>query len=239
MIWEGYEMEKGDFREHEYGIVFPKETAPGRPYVWRTEFFGAFPEVDLAMLEKGYAVVYFRISNLYGSSEAVVLMEEFQPFIQKKYGLWPQAVLFGFSRGGLYALHYGAKCPERIAALYLDAPVVDIYSWPGGCFSSEGSPAEWEDCKRLWNMSHEVYMFKVNAAVQTLLAWSVPLIVVAGGKDAVVPWQENGMLLQEAYEKSSVPFRLIMKPECGHHPHSLKDPSPVVEFLMKNRSRST
>lgn len=153
MTWEGYELETGIYQEYEYGIVFPKEMAPGRPYIWRTEFFGAFPSVDLAMLEKGYAVIYYRISDLYGSPKAVKLMEAFQPFIQGKYGLSAQAILFGFSRGGLYALHYAAKYPERIAALYMDAPVVDIYSWPGGFFSSEGSPAEWEDCKTLESVS--------------------------------------------------------------------------------------
>lgn len=239
MIWEGYELETGIYEGYEYGIVFPEKEAPGHPYVWRTEFFGAFPSVDLAMLKEGYAIVYYRISDMYGSPKAVELMEAFQPFIQEKYGLSAQAVLFGFSRGGLYALHYGAKCPERIAALYLDAPVVDIYSWPGGCFSGEGSPEEWEECRKLWNLSHEGYLDTVYGAVDRLLAWSVPLIIVAGGKDETVPWQENGRLLQKAYERGGAAFQLIMKPECGHHPHSLENPSPVVDFLLKNRNYPT
>lgn len=239
MIWEGYELETGIYKGYEYGIVFPEKEVPGHPYVWRTEFFGAFPSVDLAMLKEGYAIVYYRISDMYGSPKAVELMEAFQPFIQEKYGLSAQAVLFGFSRGGLYALHYGAKCPERIAALYLDAPVVDIYSWPGGCFSGEGSPAEWEECRKLWNLSHESYLDTVYGAVDRLLTWSVPLIIVAGGKDETVPWQENGRLLQKAYERGGAAFQLIMKPECGHHPHSLENPSPVVDFLLKNRNYPT
>ncbi len=240
MVWEGYGMETGSYREHEYGIIFPKEREPGNPYLWRTEFFGAFPGVDLAMLEKGYAVVYYRISDLYGSETAVALMEAFQRFLQERYGMWPQAILLGFSRGGLYALHYAAGYPERIAALYLDAPVVDIYSWPGGAFSGEGSSGEWEDCRKLWkDVSHEDYLETVDRAVRKLIAWSVPLIIVAGGKDEVVPYEENGLLLQRAYEKSGAAFRLIMKPECGHHPHSLEDPSTIVEFLRKNRSCST
>ncbi|HBA49846.1 MAG TPA: hypothetical protein DCZ91_19040 [Lachnospiraceae bacterium] len=239
MIWEGYELETGIYKGYEYGIVFPEKEAPGHPYVWRTEFFGAFPSVDLAMLKEGYAIVYYRISDMYGSPKAVELMEAFQPFIREKYGLSAQAVLFGFSRGGLYALHYGAKCPERIAALYLDAPVVDIYSWPGGCFSGEGSPEEWEDCRKLWGLSHENYLDTVYGAVDRLLTWSVPLIIVAGGKDETVPWQENGRLLQKAYERGGAAFQLIMKPECGHHPHSLENPSPVVNFLLKNRNYPT
>ena len=101
MIWEGYQLETGDYRGYEYGIVFPKKAAFGKPYVWRAEFFGAFPSVDLEMLKNGYAVVYYRISDLYGSPKAVELMAAFQPFIQGKYGLSAQTILFGFSRGGL------------------------------------------------------------------------------------------------------------------------------------------
>ncbi len=236
MTWEGFELETGIYQGHEYGIVFPKKAAPGRPFVWRVEFFGAFPGVDLEMLENGYAVVYYRIPDLYGSPKAVGWMGAFQPFVQKKYGLSGRAILFGFSRGGLYALHYAAKYPERVASLYLDAPVVDIYSWPGGCFSTGGSPEEWEDCKALWNKTHDEFMDLIDSAVGTLLEWSVPLILVAGGKDEVVPYHENGALLQAAYEKGGGVFRLIMKPECKHHPHSLEEPQPVVEFLLENKS---
>jgi hypothetical protein len=27
---------------------------------------------------------------------------------------------------------------------------------------------------------------------------------------------------------------VILKPGVGHHPHSLKDPAPVVEFLLRH-----
>ena len=70
MTWEGYELETGIYHDYEYGIVFPEKIAQGRPYIWRTEFFGAFPSVDLAMLKEGYAIVYYRISDLYGPSYA-------------------------------------------------------------------------------------------------------------------------------------------------------------------------
>lgn len=246
MTWEGYEMTTGNYRGREYGIVFPKGCTGGEhedakrgmeplPYVWRAEFFGAFPEVDLAMLEKGYAVVYYRISDQYGSPYAVGEMNLFQIFLQDKFGLLPQAVLFGFSRGGLYALHYAAKYPERVASLYLDAPVVDIYSWPGGCGLSEKAAVEWGECIECWQKSHDEYRVEVDSAIKTLLTWHIPLIMVAGGKDEVVPYSENGAILQASYENSGVPFKLIMKPDCGHHPHSLKDPEPVVQFLIQNR----
>jgi pimeloyl-ACP methyl ester carboxylesterase len=42
------------------------------------------------------------------------------------------AVLEGFSRGGLYAVNYAAMQPDHTAAIYIDAPVLDINSWPAG-----------------------------------------------------------------------------------------------------------
>ncbi|MDE7060985.1 MAG: alpha/beta hydrolase, partial [Lachnospiraceae bacterium] len=238
MLWEGYEMETGMYQGFEYGIVFPEKFQKGElPYIWRTEFFGAFPAVDLAMLKKGYPVVYYRISDLYGSPEAVSKMAEFQPFIQEKYKLAPKAILFGFSRGGLYALHYAAKYPERVTSLYLDAPVVDIYSWPGGFGLSQRAANEWEECRALWNQTREEYQNLVNLAMERI-AQRIPLILVAGGKDEIVPYSENGALLQAVYQKGDTPFKVIIKPDCGHHPHSLDDPAPVVKFLMESSSFS-
>lgn len=34
-------------------VVAPKEPAEGRPWLWRGEFFGAFPSVDQALLKEG------------------------------------------------------------------------------------------------------------------------------------------------------------------------------------------
>lgn len=235
MKWEGFEQEEGIFEGHEYGIVWPKKVTRGIPYVWRTEFFGAFPSVDLAMLEKGYAVVYYRISDLYGASEAVSKMAVFQTFVEEKYALAAKPVLFGFSRGGLYALHYTASYPKRVGSLYLDAPVIDIYSWPAGAYTGIGAKKEWEECKALWNISHEAYREQVDQGIQTLLRNKIPLVIVAGEKDEVVPYEENGAILQKAYANTKVPFAIYMKPECGHHPHSLENPEPVVTFLVDNR----
>ena len=36
------------------------------------------------------------------------------------------------SRGGLIALNWAIDNPDRVSAVYVDAPVCDIRSWPGG-----------------------------------------------------------------------------------------------------------
>ncbi len=27
------------------------------------------------------------------------------------------------------------------------------------------------------------------------------------------------------------PIQVILKPKCGHHPHGLEDPKPVLDFI--------
>ena len=63
----------------------------------------------------------------------------------------------------------------------------------------------------------------------------IPIIHVVGDKDDVVPIDENTMVLKERYEKLGGHVELIVKAGVGHHPHSLTDPTPIVDYILKNR----
>ncbi len=45
---------------------------------------------------------------------------------------------------------------------------------------------------------------------------------------------ENTRLLETRYNALGGPIEVIAKPGVGHHPHSLKDPTPIVEFVLKH-----
>jgi hypothetical protein len=57
--------------------------------------------------------------------------------------------------------------------------------------------------------------------------------MVYGDSDESVPYEDNGRFVEKAYLAASVPFHAFCKPGCGHHPHGLADPTPVVELLLK------
>ena len=100
--WEGYQRKDFKLDGHECILVMPKEVHPGKPWVWRAEFFGAFDYADRALLEKGWHIAYMMISDMYGCPESISLMEMFYQYITEEEGLNKKADLFGFSRGGLY-----------------------------------------------------------------------------------------------------------------------------------------
>ena len=62
----------------------------------------------------------------------------------------------------------------------------------------------------------------------------IPLLHVVGAADPVVPVEENTAIIEKRYKELGGEITVISKPGVGHHPHSLKDPAPIVEFVLKN-----
>ena len=59
----------------------------------------------------------------------------------------------------------------------------------------------------------------------------MPLLHVVGDADVVVPVKDNTAILEERYKALGGEIQVIHKPGVGHHPHSLKDPAPLVKFV--------
>ena len=233
-IWEGYERTDFVLNGHPGHLIHPTEPLPGNPWVWRAEFFGAFDTVDRELIAKGWHIAYYKLSNMYGCPEAVEKMKRFHDAAVAAFGLHPKADIFGFSRGGLYSVNYTAKFPQDISVLYLDAPVLDIRSWPGGLGDGKGAEKEWADCLRWYHLTEEeARSFDHNPLdrIPELIAANIPIMLVAGGADTAVPYHENGMILHKEYTMRGGTIRTIVKPDCEHHPHSLEDPTPVVEMI--------
>ncbi len=190
-------------------VVMPEKPLDGNPWVWRTEFFGAFPSADLVLLEKGWHLAYHRVSDMYGNPESVAMMKQFHRVATETFHLSPKAVLFGFSRGGLYAVNYAARFPQDVALLYLDAPVLDIRSWPCG---KEGLCRE--QCLEAYHLTpDQLPSFCQNPLdkVGALLEAHLPVMLVAGAVDQVVPYDENGAILYERYKAAGGCIDLVLK----------------------------
>jgi hypothetical protein len=72
-----------------------------------------------------------------------------------------------------------------------------------------------------------------------LAAAKIPLLHVCGETDTVVPVAENSKLVEQRYTALGGPIELLLKPDVGHHPHSLKNCAPIVAFILKNTGGGT
>ena len=239
--WEGYPLARFSVDGHACLAAAPAGSpAPERPWAWRTEFFGAFPAVDLALLAAGWHVLYCRLSDRYGCPSAVADMKRFHDEAVTRFGLCPRASLFGFSRGGLYAVNYALAHPQDVESLYLDAPVLDICSWPGGFGAGCGGEREWAECLACYHLAENPGSGwpgnPLNHA-RDLALLGIPVALVAGDSDHVVPYAENGEPFARAFSQAGGKLLSIVKPGCDHHPHSLADPAPVAEFLVRQHQQ--
>ncbi len=219
-------------------VVAPKAAAPGKPWVWHGEFFGHKPAPDIALLGKGFHIVYMKINDMLGSPGAVALWDQCYAELTSKHGLSKKPSLVGLSRGGLYCYNWAIANPDKVSCIYADAPVCDFKSWPGGKGKGKGDAKNWSLVPKLWNFKDEAeaLAYKGNPvdSLEPLAKNKVPLLHVFGDADDVVPWDENTGLIESRYKALGGPITLIRKPGIGHHPHGLDDSTPIIEFIAKN-----
>ncbi len=235
--FSGYQVEDFVFQGRSAKIVAPNIEHNNGNWVWRARFWGVEPQLDKALLEKGFHVAYVDVAGFYGNQEAVQIWNDFYKFITVKYKLNSKVVLEGFSRGGLIVYNWAAQNTDKVACIYADAPVCDIKSWPGGLYTGVGSPKDWKDCLNAYNLDQNSVMefegIPLNTSVHVAKA-KVPVIHVYGDDDKVVPHFENTERLAINFVKVQGNIQLIRKKGIGHHPHSLEDPAPIVAFILKH-----
>ena len=230
--FQGYDF---TFKGKNGKVVVPKKSAPGHPWIWRARFWGHEPQTDIALLERGFHVVYCDVAELFGNDEALSIWDSFYQMLVSA-GLSKKSVMEGMSRGGLYIYRWAATYPDRVAGIYADAPVLDLKSWPGGKISDKGSLKDWETFKKNFNLKteEEALAFKGNPIdlADKIARAGFPMLHVVGDADDVVPVAENTAIFEQKIKAAGGFIQVIHKPGVGHHPHSLPNPQPIVDFVL-------
>ena len=217
-------------------VVVPSNPLPGRPWIWKAEFFNSFPKFELAMLEKGFYLAFMSVGNTFGCPSA---MDHFEKFYEAmvSWGFSKRPIMLGLSRGGLYIYNYAIRHPEHVACLYADNPVCDFKSWPGGIGTGEGSDSDWKKLQRDYGFSSEkeALEYKGNPVdnLEILARHGVKLIHAARTEDTVVPIAENTDIVEKRYKELNGSIKVFRHPG-GHHPHGLDDPAPLIDYILEN-----
>lgn len=64
----------------------------------------------------------------------------------------------------------------------------------------------------------------------------VPLMLVCGTNDPLLPG--NGLPIEAMYQQFGGRVSMMLKDGAGHHPHSLRDPKPIADFLERSAEDS-
>lgn len=234
-----YKTETFGFEGKSARVVLPDEFCDGIKWLFKTEYFGAFPAFEEAMLAKGYAVINIENETRWCKPSDTERQNAFAEYAIKRYGLNEKGALVGMSCGGMQAIYLAAKHPEHVACVYLDAPVVNRLSCPCGVGreTTDGIYGMYEEMK---NATGWTIKDLINDREQPLdyldklVENRIPCILVCGDSDNTVPYDENGVNVTRKYKASDVPFELHLKKGCDHHPHGLNDCAPIERFVEEH-----
>lgn len=236
--WRGFRAERFQFEGRDAIIVFPETSKEGSPWLLKTEYWNAFPDVEIRLLNEGFHVAFLKNHNRWATQEECAAKARFVRYISTTYNLNSKCVPIGMSCGGAYAVKFGGLYPELVKCMYIDAPVLNFCSVPGK-YGDAWREATWDrefvvaypGIQRYqlpgWN-EHPI------CQADSLREHGIPILLVYGMEDATVAYEENGKLLADALSETGL-LKEIPVPSRGHHPHGMiKDNQPIVDFILSN-----
>ncbi|MCQ2392017.1 MAG: alpha/beta hydrolase [Kiritimatiellae bacterium] len=240
---QGFDWVQFEFEGCEAWLVEPAVPAKDGRWVWCMEWPTAFQDRTgvKALLAAGYRWVTFnpayapfiKVTEGNQTDEMVEKRHRFQQYLVKTLGLNAKCGLIGMSWGGFYSVRYASIHPEAVKAAYLDAPLLDI--------STLGSyPRSYKNYQKYYPFLTPEYVgaddpFQSVNRAAPIAAAKIPLLVLYGGKDTVVPPAKNIERFAPVFEKNGGDLTLVKRGTFGHHPHGV-DPCEtafIVNFFEK------
>lgn len=175
-------------------------TAGARPWIFYAPTLPAYPDeaerwMHERFLEAGIAVAGIDVGEAYGSPKAFPWFDALhRKMVADGYAEKP--VLLGRSRGGLWASSWAIAHPDRVAGIAGIYPVYDHATYPG---LEKAAPAYGLTLAGLEARQEDLNPIR-RASV--LAKARIPVFIIHGIEDTVVPLHANSGKLEEIYESA-------------------------------------
>jgi pimeloyl-ACP methyl ester carboxylesterase len=235
IAWYGFNGLEFDF-DGKMAIIIKPNVKPNNKWLLKTEYFGAFPGLEIELLKRGWHLAFNQNDNRWAEETDLVRKANFVNFVSKEFGLDEKCVPVGMSCGGLYAVKLASMIPQKIQALYLDAPVMNLLSCPFGLGNKTDKGVtgeEYTSCTGRTKSQMLSYRDHPIDKMPILLKHDIPIVLVAGDSDVVVPYEENGQILEQYYKDNGGRIDVFVKKGCDHHPHGLEDTALLADIIER------
>ena len=232
--WNGFNRLDFQLEGRKATLICPPNPAKGAKWIYKTEYLNAFPSFDLEMLKLVYYLAHLQNTSRWCPEKDTEMRSVFCDFLIENFNLNKKCMLEGMSCGGMQAVYFAAKYPQYVAAIYLDAPVLNLLSCPFALGKATTNfRQEFENnmditLSELLNYRKHPIDYK-----EQLLKTSIPVFLICGDSDLTVPYTENGKMLSDYFKANGGNLTEILKPGCDHHPHGLEDNTPLIEFAER------
>ena len=173
-----------------------------KPWIFYGATLSQYPDkaeswMHQKFLDAGIAVAGIDVGEAYGSPHA---FPHFEALYQKmvKDGYSKKPAMLGRSRGGLWVSSWAIKHPDRVAGIGGIYPCYDYTTYPG---LKRAAPAYGVSEQVLAAQQHKLNPIK-RAGV--LADAKIPVFIIHGRDDKVVPLAENSAALEDVYKSKDV-----------------------------------
>ena len=213
----------------------PKPAA-GNPWLWYAptlngvSLFGRKMYFE-AFMKAGISIAGYDLGEVRGSPASTAKFTLFYEEMVKR-GYSAKTIMLGQSRGGMMTLAWAFRHPEKVRAWVGIYPVCNLASWP----LKNSKVQTLAD----FGMSEEELNAKLREFnpvdhLEGLLENKVPMFVVHGDSDVVVPYEVNTGLLKERYAAGGGQISVKVIPGEGHKVGpSFFECQELVDFVLKH-----
>lgn len=209
--------------------------AEGRPWVWyaptlRGVSIAGRRMYAEAFMEAGIGIAGYDLGEVRGAPASTAKFTRFYEAMVDR-GFSKRPILLGQSRGGMMTLAWAVRHPDKVRAWVGIYPVCNLASWP-----LERSEKQTLADFGLTRQVLEARLAEFNPVdnLAGLAANRVPLFVVHGDNDVVVPYDDNTRILKERYEAAGGPCTVKVVAGEGHkETPSFFECRELVDFVLE------
>lgn len=207
------------FEERPAFILWPEDSLRTKPQPWvfYAPTLAGYPDehekwMHEQFLAAGVAVAGIDVGEAYGSPTSRKLFDAFYEDLTGKRGLALKPCLLGRSRGGLWVSSWACDHPDRFSGLAGIYPVFDFRTYPG---LPKAAPAYEMTAADLEQRLDELNPI---AKMPVLARTKLPVFIIHGDEDIVVPLKENSAAVAELYKQAHAQdsMELIVVKGQGH-----------------------
>lgn len=228
-----FECKNFEYEGRSAKIFYPSCPSNGK-LILKTEYLGAFPDFEAAMLKRGYTLCFLSHPTRWAPDSETHIMAAFVRDVAAELNMEPKCIVVGMSCGGLQAVRLAELYPELISVLFLDAPVMNLLSMAGLGELKLHVSLFWEEMVKTYGFTRSsIICFRKSPIdnMEPLIKNNIPIFLLYGDADDVVIYEENGKILEDYYKENSGDICVVRVPGRGHHPHSMSDPTPIIEYV--------
>jgi pimeloyl-ACP methyl ester carboxylesterase len=196
-------------------VVVPKQAAPGNPWSWRGVYWNHQPQAEVELLKRGFHVAHISVDPKPGSLTNLTMDDLMDQLGMSRRALMEWDAWYAYLTG-----QYGLS--KKPALIGMSRGGIFEYRW--GTANPDKVSCIYADNP---GMEHESFQRLIDLARA-----DVPVLQICGTLDPLLGPYTSA--IEAMYQQFGGRISMMVKEGYAHHPHSLRNPKPIADFIEKS-----